>query len=111
MAVGEIQVRKTIYFDNFGANGWPAPNELQRFFVAPKGQEWSFEGRNDSWGLDVRGLLGTADRAEIDQVKVHLYMIGNRDLAVYLIYVKGDGRTGRAYVYDAKRDLSRRGEF
>jgi hypothetical protein len=72
VAVWEIQVRKTIYFDNFDGNGWPAPDELRRFFLAPKGQESSFEGRNDSWGIDVQGLYGTGDRAEIDQVGVHL---------------------------------------
>jgi hypothetical protein len=103
-------VRKTIYFDNFDGNGWPAPNELQRFFLAPKGQEWSFEGRNDSWGLDIQGLNGTGDRAEIDRVDVHLYMVGNRELGVYLLYDKWDGRIRHKYSYVPKGDLSRLGE-
>jgi hypothetical protein len=111
MAVREIQVRKSIYFDSFDSKGWPAPNELQRFFLAPKGQEWSFQGGNDSWGLDIQGLYGTEDRAEIDRVNVHLYMIGNRDLGVYLGYSKWDGRIRHRYSFVPKGDLSRIGEF
>jgi hypothetical protein len=102
---------RTIHFDNFPRDGWPAPNELKRFFLAPKGQEWSFHGRNDSWGLDVDGMYGTADRAEIDRVAAHLYMIGNRDLGVYLAYDKWDGRIRHKYSYSPKGDLSRLGEF
>jgi hypothetical protein len=111
MAVWEIQVRKKIYFGRFDSNGWPAPSEFEPFFLAPKGQEWSFQGRNDSWGLDVRGLYGTGDRAEMDQVKAHLYMTGNRDLGVHLVYSKWDGRIRRQYSYSPKGDLSRLGEF
>ena len=111
MAVREMEVKKTIYFDNFPHHGWPAVSELEPFFLAPKGQEWSFEGRNDSWGIDIDGLYGTEDRAEIDRVGVHLYMIGNRDLGVYLIYDKWDGRIRQKYKYAAKGDLSRLGQF
>jgi hypothetical protein len=107
----EAKVIRTIHFDNFPRQGWPAPDELRRFFLAPKGQEWSFQGRNDSWGLDIQGLRGTGGRAEIDQVGVHLYMVGNRDLGVYFIYDKWDGRIRHKYKYAAKGDLSRLGEF
>ena len=106
-----MEVKKTIYFDNFPHHGWPALSELEPFFLAPKGQEWSFHGRNDSWGIDVDGLYGTGDRAEIDRVGVHLYMMGNRDLGVYLIYDKWDGRIRHPYSYATKGDLSRLGEF
>jgi len=111
MAVREIQVIRKLYFDRFDSNGWPALGELEPFFLAPKGQEWSFQGRNDSWGIDIDGLYGTEDRAEIDRVGVHLYMIGNRDLGVYLIYDKWDGRIRKKYSYAPKGDFSRLGEF
>src|SRR5438270_348556 len=111
MANGEIQMKKNISFDRFIGDRWPAPSELEPFFLAPKGQEWSFKGRNDSWGLDVDGLYGTGDRAETDRVKVHLYMVGNRDLGVYMIYDRWDGRIRQKYKYNAKGDLSRLGEF
>jgi len=111
MACREMEVKKTIYFDNFPHQGWPALSELEPFFLAPKGQEWSFEGRNDSWGIDIDGLYGTGDRAEIDRVGVHLYMIGNRNLGVYLIYDKWDGRIRQKYSYAPKGDFSRLGEF
>jgi hypothetical protein len=38
-------------------------------------------------------------------------MIGNRDLGVYLIYDKWDGRIRQKYAYAPKGDLSRLGEF
>jgi hypothetical protein len=111
MAVREMEVIRKIYFDRFDSNGWPALSEFEPFFLAPKGQEWSFQGGNDSWGLDVNGMYGTGDRAEIDRVKAHLYMTGNRDLGVYLVYSKWDGRIRRQYSYSPKGDLSRLGEF
>jgi hypothetical protein len=111
MVALEAKVIRTIHFDNFPRDGWPAPDELQRFFLAPKGQEWSFQGGNDSWGLDVDGMYGTGDRAEMDRVAAHLYMTGNRDLGVYLAYSKWDGRIRRKYSYSPKGDLSRLGEF
>jgi hypothetical protein len=104
-------VRKKIYFGKFGSDGWPALSEFEPFFLAPKGQEWSFQGGNDSWGLEVQGLYGTEDRAEMDRVDVHLYMIGNRELGVYLDYDKWDGRIRHKYSYVPKGDLGRLGEF
>lgn len=59
-------------FDEFDWNGWPHPHELERFFLAPKGQEWSFAGRNDSWGLKVEGLCGTDGRPGFEQVTADL---------------------------------------
>jgi hypothetical protein len=111
VAALEATVIRTIHFDNFPRDGWPAPDELKRFFLAPKGQEWSFHGRNDSWGLDVDGMYGTGDRAEMDRVAAHLYMTGNRDLGVYFVYHKWDGRIRHKYSYVPKGDLSRLGEF
>jgi hypothetical protein len=111
MAVREIQVIRKIYFDRFDSSGWPALSELEPFFLAPKGQEWSFQGRNDSWGMEVQGLYDTGDHAEMDRVDVHLYMTGNRDLGVYFVYDKWDGRIRRKYSYSPKGDLSRLGEF
>jgi hypothetical protein len=90
---------------------WPASSELEPFFLAPKGREWSYLGGNDSWGMDVKGLYGTEGQPEIEQVNVSLAMIGNPDLGGYPAYSKWDGRIRQRYSYVPKGDLSRLGEF
>lgn len=104
-------MRKRIYFDSTRASDWPSSGELARFFLAPKGHEWSYAGGNDSWGLSAEGLYGTDNLARHDQVTVNLDMTGNRDLGVYLQYDKWDGRIQRKQTLYSKGDLSRLGEF
>ena len=100
-------MEKIIYFDNFPRRGWPAPNELEPFFLGPEGQEWSYRGGNDSWGLEVQGLFGTDHLAPIDRVNVSLSMFGNPDLGALLIYDKWDGRVRRHHMFSSRGDLSR----
>jgi len=102
---------KTTYFDVFERSGWPEPGQLAPFFLAPKGNEWSYHGGNDSWGLDGQGLYGTENLARADRVNVHLYMIGNPVHGVYLQYDKWDGRTKKKESYVCKGDLGRLREF
>jgi hypothetical protein len=103
----EAAMRKTIYFDRFRGDQWPPPNLLEPFFLAPKGQEWSYRGGNDSWGLEVQGLLGTDHLPPIDRVNVTLSMFGNPDLGALLLYDKWDGRIRRHHMFSSKGDLSR----
>jgi hypothetical protein len=111
MALGEVPVKRTIYFDRFRGAYWPSPGELEPFFLAPKGQEWSYRGGNDSWGMSVSALYGTGDKPEADQVSVSLAMIGNPELGVYLDYSKWDGRIKQGLSYSPKGDLTRLLEF
>lgn len=104
-------MKRHIYFGPFSGDRWPPLDQLEPFFLAPKGKEWSYDGGNDSWGMSVKGLAGTDGLPEIDQVKVTLYMFGNPDHGVYLAYRKWDGRIRHDYDYAAKGDLSRIGEF
>jgi hypothetical protein len=106
-----VEVKRNFSFDRFYGDRWPPVGLLEPFFLAPRGKEWSYLGGNDSWGMTVEGLAGTAGLPEIDQVTVTLYMIGNRDLGVYLQYDKWDGRIRHKYSYGPKGDLSRIGEF
>ncbi len=104
-------MKRNISFGPFYGDRWPPVGQLEPFFLAPRGKEWLGLGRNDSWGMSVKGLAGADSLPEIDQVKVTLYMFGNRDLGVYLAFSKWDGRIRHGYYYVAKGDLSRIGEF
>src|SRR5262249_16868075 len=64
----EAAMQKKVYFDVFEGPGWPELKQLAPYFLAPKGQEWSYRGGNDSWGLEVQGLEGTDGMARLDQV-------------------------------------------
>lgn len=104
-------MKRNISFGPFYGDRWPPVGQLEPFFLAPKGKEWSGLGRNDSWGMSVKGLAGTDGLPEIDQVKVTLYMFGNPDLGACLLYDKWDGRIRHKYSYAAKGDLRRLGQF
>jgi hypothetical protein len=89
-------MRKQIYFAHFDAARWPAPSELEPYFLAPKGHECFFDG-NDSGRLTVEGVDGT-DHLDVrrGRIDVHLRMWGNRALGVLLIYTRYGGGTKRS---------------
>jgi len=114
MANGSIEkenMRKIIYFDKFDQNSWPDASELEPYFLAPKGQRWSFQGGNDHWGLSVEGLndtehLDIGDRSRAD---IHLEMVGHSEFGVLLYYQKVGG--GFDEVFTSKNDLGRLKEW
>ncbi len=103
----ENQMIKSTYFDRFETAGWPDPIQLEPYFLALKGKEWSYHGGNDSWGLDAQGLYGTEGLAERDRVNVHLYMIGHPGHGAVLMYDRWDGRIRKKFEYNSKGDLRR----
>jgi hypothetical protein len=99
-------MRKTTYFDPFPRDGWPEPKELEPYFLASKGREWSYAGGNDNWGLGAEGLHGTENlQAYRDRVDVRLRMWGNPEHGVLLIYQKWGG--GHNDAFSSKGDLRR----
>jgi hypothetical protein len=99
-------MRKTTYFDPFPRDGWPEPKELEPYFLASKGQEWSYAGGNDNWGLGAEGLHATENlQAYRDRVDVRLRMWGNPEHGVLLIYQKWGG--GHNDAFSSKGDLRR----
>jgi hypothetical protein len=101
-------MRKNIYFDVFDGPYWPDPRELERYFFAPKSQQWSYKGGNDNWGLDAEGLYGTEHLTPATgRVDVRLHMIGNPDHGVHFAYHKWDGRTRQKFEFSSKGDLRR----
>lgn len=76
-------MRKSMYFASRPSEGGPDPKELERYFLAPPGQRWFFETRNDSGGLTAEGVDGTEHlEAEKGRIDVELDMWGNPDLGV-----------------------------
>jgi hypothetical protein len=111
MGSGAKKMIKECYFDRFDGPGWPQPHELEPYFLAPKGQEWTFETGNDGWGLKVDGLYDTERLSDRERVTVRLYMTGHPVHGVYLYYRLWDGRVQRSFGYNSKGDLARLYEY
>jgi hypothetical protein len=103
-------MRKRTYFASEMSAGWPTPKELERYFLAPRGQRWFFETDNDSGSLSAEGVDRT-EQLEVNKgrVDVDLAMWGHPDLGVLLIYSKWDGEL--KLTYSSKGDLSRLREW
>ena len=103
-------MQKRIYFDVFDGRGWQEPKQLERYFLAPPGQRWTFEGGNDNWGLSVEGVDGTdhleANKGRID---IDLDMYGHPRFGVLLIWSKWGG--GHKENFSSKGDLTRLREW
>jgi len=103
-------MRKWAKFDKHWGPGWPEPKSLERYFLAPRGQEWFYSGGNDGARLLIEGLHGTEHLpAHKGRIDADLMMWGNPDLGVLLIYSKWGG--GYRETYSSKGDLSRLGEL
>jgi hypothetical protein len=92
-------MRKETYFASRLWDGWPDPDELKSYFLAPPGQRWFFETRNDSAGLSVEGVEGTDHFGPTDKrrIDIHLSMWGHPEHGVLLIYKKIGGSYGEVY--------------
>jgi hypothetical protein len=103
-------MRKRTYFDRIDGPGWPAPREIEHYFLAPPGKRWFFALGNDGARLVAEGLYGT-ERLEAHKARVDadLVMWGHPDLGVLLIYSKWGG--GYHDTYSSKGDLTRLGEW
>ena len=103
-------MRKQSYFHDFDGPGWPAPDEVKKYFE-DGGRLWVSRGGNDNWGMDVQGLYGTEALPQRQSVNVHLYMTGSPEHGVTLHYAKWDGRVQRKDSYVSRGDLGRLGRF
>ncbi|MEX0841367.1 MAG: Imm1 family immunity protein [Xanthobacteraceae bacterium] len=103
-------MKRHSYFDVYDGPGWPPLAELERYFIAPKGKEWSYKGGNDNWGLKADGADGT-ENLEVNKgrIDIRLNMWGHPDHGVLLIYSKYGG--GSQQTYSSRGDLSRLREW
>lgn len=92
-------------------DGWPPVGDLEPFFLAAPGKEWSYDGGSDSWALNADGMYETGHLPRIEQVNVHLIMIGHPVHGVYLQYDKWDGRTKTTSNFNVTGDQNRLREY
>jgi len=103
-------MKKRVNFDVFKRAGWPAPNELEHYFLAPPGQQWFYANGNDAASLRAEGVDGTEHlEANKGRVDIDLDMWGNAEHGVLLIYSKWGGRQKENY--SSKGDLGRLREW
>lgn len=104
-------MRKHAYFHTYRGSGWPSQDFLKPYFRKPEQDfGWFPESGNDSGGLDLFGVDGTAHLPEgKGRIDIRLDMWGNSELGVLLIYSKVGG--GHVEGYCSKGDLSRLREW
>jgi hypothetical protein len=74
---------KDSYFQEFKGPGWPAPKQLEHYFLGPSGQRWPFKGRTDCWGFSAHGADGTEHLQEgKGRVDIRLTLVGNPHFGV-----------------------------
>ena len=100
-------MKKRVYFDVFYGPGWPAPRELEPYFLGPPGQRWTFfQSRNDCWGLSAEGIDGTEHLPRHQgRIDLRLTMVGNANYGVLLQHETTGGE--RRIDYYSRGDLRR----
>lgn len=104
-------MRRIIYFDRFDQVGWPAPSELEPFFLASEGREWSYLDGNDNWSLEIKDINSTGEVSleEGRRIDIRLNMWGYPKLGVLLFYEKVGGTFDDAFT--SKGDMTRLKEW
>lgn len=103
-------MRKEIYFAKFDRKGWPNAKQLERYFLGPPDQHWSYDGGNDSWGISAEGVEGTEHlHTNNGRIDIRLDMYGHPKFGVLLIWYKWGGPYKETY--SSKGDLSRLNEW
>jgi hypothetical protein len=103
-------VRKEIHFDVFRGDGWPAPQELARYFLTPAGPYWSLQSRYHCWGLDLEGIDGTEHLPEgRGRADIGLTIVSDPHYGVLLQYRKTGAEAPESYY--SKGDMKRLREW
>ncbi len=103
-------MKKTAYFASESIDGWPRPRDIERYFLAPPGQEWFYEGNNDTAGFQADGFDGT-EHLELGKgrIIVELSLWGHPEHGVLLIWSRWGG--GYKETYSSKGNLERLREW
>ncbi len=99
-------MKKEAYFASRVFNGWPRPEDIEHYFLAPPGKRWFFETRNDGASFDAYGVDGTGNlEFQKGRIDISLELWGNDKFGVLLIWSKWGG--GHKQTYTSKGDLGR----
>jgi hypothetical protein len=105
-------MRKSCFFGDFEGPYWPAPEQLQKYFLGPSAKhQWPFPLHYDCGMLGGYGLYGTEHLPADGPVTVQLHVNGNSTTGVMLQYSKWDGRIRRRATYNSRGDFNRLQEF
>jgi hypothetical protein len=103
-------MRKRCYFNSQDSWGWPAPKELEPFFLSPPGKRWFFQTRNDGGVLAAEGVDNTEHLLPgAGRIDIRLEMCGHPELGVFLYYLKTGGDDRGAF--SSKGDLTKLREW
>jgi hypothetical protein len=104
-------MKKSAYFASEWYEGWPEPHEIERYFMAPRGQQWyGGPGRTDTAVFRAEGAEGTEHLQESEgRIYVDLRMWGRADLGVLFVH----WRRARTFseTYTSVGDLNRLDEM
>jgi hypothetical protein len=97
---------KTAYFASRDIKGWPRPEEIEHYFLAPPGKHWFFETGNDTAGFTADGIDGTEHlEPKRTRSNVRLALSAHPTMGVMLDWSKWDGKERQTYI--SKGDLRR----
>jgi hypothetical protein len=103
-------MKKHGYFASRDIKGWPKPQDIAHYFLAPPGRHWFFETGNDTAGFTAEGADGTEHlEPNKGRIDIELEMWGHPTLGVLLIWSKWGG--GHKQNYTSRGDLKRLREF
>ena len=102
--------RRSSSFARIISDGWPRPQDIERYFLAPPGRRWFFETGKDLAAFEIHGLDGTEglDYFDKTRVDVQFEMRGHPTLGVLLTWHKKGG--GQDDPYFSKGNLALRSE-
>lgn len=98
-------MKKSAYFGSCDIKGWPRPEEIEHYFLAPPGQRWFFQTGNDTAGFVVDGVDGTEHLPREQRAEITLALSAHPSFGVLLDWSKWDGKEKHSYV--SKGDLTR----
>jgi hypothetical protein len=99
-------MQKNAYFASRDIKGWPKPQDIERYFLAPPGRRWFFETGNDGAGFHAVGVDGTEHLTpKSGRIQIDLLLWGHPQLGVLLIWSKSGGPWAEDFT--SKGDLTR----
>jgi hypothetical protein len=106
-------MRKWCSFPSCDLESWPAPGDIERYFLEPPEENWCFDIGRDSAGFSLEGLDGTDHLPPLDsgRINIRLYLQVHPILGMLLQWSKWDGRRQKGQTYLSKGDLTRQGQF